>query len=103
MTLTDKTNFKTWQINKESCGTYHEYKALNTNDKMKDLNILNVFKLKIYQILIFMFRTAERTIHTVFQSWFNQITHSYPNPSRFREGSYDEISFKANQTKFSIY
>ena len=43
------------------------YKALNTNGKMKDLNIRNAFKLKMYQILIFLLRTGQRTIPMVFK------------------------------------
>ena len=48
-------------------------KVLNTNDKIKGLNILNVFKLKTYHIIIFIFRPGQGTISTVFQSRFKRI------------------------------
>ena len=68
-------------------------KVLNTNDKMKDLTILNAFKLSIYQILVFMLLTGQRTIPAIFQRRFiKKITPTYP--IRFLEGNYNEKSFK---------
>ena len=68
--------------------------AVNTNHKMKDLNILNGFKLNIHQVHIFMFSTSQRAIPTVFQSGLETIAHGHP--TQFREGGFKKKSFKLN-------
>ena len=55
--------------------------TLNMNDKMKNLHVLSVFLLNIYQMFIFMFHTGQAAIITVFQSRF-KIIHTYPTYSR---------------------
>ena len=72
-------------------------KALNASDNMKELNILNVFKLNMlismYRIFIFLFLQFSKVdlkefhIHILL---------------RFRVVNYNVKSFKHNQTKFSI-
>ena len=75
-------------------------KALNASDNMKKLNILNVFKLNIYQMLISM--------HRIFIFLFLQFSKVDLKEFhlhillRFRVVNYNEKSFKHNQTKFSI-
>lgn len=67
---------------------------------MKELNILNLFKLNIYQILIFMPCTVAGTMPTVLKITLKRITpihHTW-----FGKGKYKQKSFKLNQTKFSI-
>ena len=71
-------------------------KAVNTDHHMENVNILNVLKLNIYQMLICMFCThcikkgvsikelhflcsdcGQRTISTVYQSRYKRVTHPY--------------------------
>ena len=65
-------------------------KALNTNGKLKKLNILNVF--------IFMFCSGQE----LFLQCLNVDEKKCTYPTRYREGSHKEKSFKLNETKFLI-
>ena len=66
---------------------------------MKDVNILNVLKLNIHQMVICMFCTGQRTISTVYQSRHERVTHLYL--TRFCEINFSEESLELNQSKFS--
>ena len=45
---------------------------------MKELNILNVYQLNIYQTLNFMFKTRSNLTPNIFVNKFNTIAHKYP-------------------------
>ena len=58
----NKTKFKkVVRKRKQAVAVVMNNKALNTNDIMKDLNILTIFKLNICLMLIFMFCTGQGT------------------------------------------
>ena len=44
---------------------------------MEENGILNVYKLKLYQVLNFMFRVHNKTIPKIFQTKFQYIEHKY--------------------------
>ena len=63
-------------------------------------NILNVFQLNLYQILIFMFKVNKKMAPTLFNSFLEKINHLYP--TRFSENNYIQPKTYYSITKFSI-
>ena len=47
-------------------------------EKMKEIKVLNICKLNIYQVLTFMFKIEEDTATAAFQNDFLEIYHCYP-------------------------
>ena len=45
---------------------------------MKEIKVLNICKLNIYQVLTFMFKIEEDTATAAFQNDFLEIYHCYP-------------------------
>ena len=50
---------------------------LNSDEKMKHLDILNVYKLNLYQILNMIFRVKTNSIPETLQNKFKVIEHNY--------------------------
>lgn len=75
---------------KQAATVVRNDKALNANDKLKKLHILNVF--------IFMFCSGQE----LFLQCLNVDEKKCTYPTRYREGSHKEKSFKLNETKFLI-
>ena len=73
---------------------------MSINEKMEKLNILNVYKINLYQSLIFMYRVKNKTIPYVFQQRFEEVNHQYP--TRFSHNNYSQGKIKLSQTKFAI-
>ena len=49
---------------------------LNSDEKMKHLDILNIYKLNLYQILNIMFQVKTNTIPETLQNKFKVIKHN---------------------------
>ena len=77
-------------------------KVLNTNDKMKDLTILNAFKLSIYQILVFMLITGQITIPAIFQRRFIKKLHLHILHGFLRVITIRNLS-NSNKLKFQFH
>ena len=67
---------------------------------MTKMNILNIYKLNIYQVLNFMHRIKTNTALIVFHNNFNEINHSYP--TRFSNNRFVEKKIFLTQTKFAV-
>ena len=63
---------------------------------MVRMNVLNIYKLNIYQILNFMFTMKTNTAPCIFESQFTEIRHRYS--TRFSKNSFEE-----SQTKFLFH
>ena len=53
------------------------HRNLNSYEKMKHLDILNIYKLNLYKILNIMFRVKTNSIPETFQNKFKVIEHNY--------------------------
>ena len=53
------------------------HRNLNSDEKMKHLNILNVYKLTLYQILNIMFQVKTNSIPETLQNKFKVMEHNY--------------------------
>ena len=73
---------------------------LNSDEKMKHLDILNIYKLNLYQILNIMFQVKTNTIPETLQNKFKVIEHNYS--TRYSEYSFKEPNIFFRVTKFSI-
>ena len=69
-------------------------------EKMEKLKILNIYKINLYQSLIFMFRVKNNTILYVFHQGFMDINHQYP--TRFSQNNLAQRKIKLSRTKFTI-
>ena len=67
---------------------------------MKHLDILNIYKLNLYQILNIMFRVKTNSISETLQNKFNTIEQSYS--TRYSEYSFKEPNNLLRVTKFAI-
>ena len=74
--------------------------GLNSEEKMEQLGILNIYKLNLYHILNIMFRVKNNTIPKALQNKFQVIKHSYS--TRHSENNFVEPKFSLNVTKFAI-
>ena len=53
------------------------HRNLNSHEKMKHLDILNIYKLNLYQILNIMFRVKTNSIPETLQNKFKIVEHNY--------------------------
>ena len=67
---------------------------------MKTLKILNVYKLNLFQNLIFMFKMKQDTAPVVFRNRVREISHPYPTRHSFNH--FEEPKIQLNQTKFAV-
>ena len=74
----------------------------NMNEKkMKQMNILNIYKLNIYQVLLtFMFKIKRDNAPGTFRKGFREISHCYPRG--FGQSNFLEGKILSNQTKFTV-
>ena len=68
---------------------------LNSDEKMKHLDILNVYKLNLYQILNMIFRVKTNSIPETLRNKFKVIEHNYST-------RYNEYSFKESNIFFRV-
>ena len=68
--------------------------------KMKHLDILNIYKLNLYQILNIMFRVKTNSIPETLQNKFKVIERNYS--TRYGEYSFKEPNIFFRVTKFAI-
>ena len=73
---------------------------LNSDEKMKHLDILNIYKLNLYQILNIMFRVKTNSIPETLQNKFKIIEHNYS--ARYSEYNFKEPNILFRVTKFAI-
>ena len=73
---------------------------LNSDEKMKHLDILNIYKLNLYQILNIMFRARTNSIPETLQNKFKIIEHNYS--TRYSEYNFKEPNILLRVTKFAI-
>jgi len=64
------------------------------------LNILNVYKLNLYHVLIFMFKLDKKMAPYLFNSLFKKINHIYS--TRFLNNNYTQSKTYYSATKYSI-
>ena len=67
---------------------------------MQNLGILNIYKLNMYQVLLFMFKTLHGLTPTIFSDYFSGISHKYC--TRTSDHNLHTPFFKLNVSKFSI-
>ena len=70
---------------------------------MEKLKILNIYKINLYQSLIFMlfmFRVKNNTTRNVFHERFTNINHLCP--TRFSQNNFTQRTIKSSRTKFGI-
>ena len=67
---------------------------------MKHLDILNIYKLNLYQILNIMFRVKTNSIPETLQNKFKVIEHNYS--ARYSEYCFKEPNIFFRVTKFAI-
>ena len=67
---------------------------------MKHLNILNIYKLNLYQILNIMFRVKTNSIPENLQNKFKIIKHNYS--TRYSKYNFKEPNILFRVTKFAI-
>ena len=76
----------------------------NDNADIKELmfkmEVLNIYKLNIYQVLTFMFKIKTNTAPLVFRTQRKEIQHTYP--TRCSKNSFVENQLVYSQTKFSV-
>ena len=72
----------------------------HTQTLFNELNILNVYKLNLYQVLIFMFKLDKNILPILFYSIFEKTNHMYP--TRFSKYNYIQSKTYYSATKFSI-
>ena len=73
---------------------------LNSDEKMKHLDILNIHKLNLNEILNIMFRVKTNTIPTTLQNKFKVIEHNYS--AIYSEYNFKEPNIFVRVTKFAI-
>ena len=73
---------------------------LNSDEKMKHLDILNIYKLNLYQILNIMFRARTNSIPETLQNKFKIIEHNHS--TRYSEYNFKEPNILLRVTKFAI-
>ena len=67
---------------------------------MKHLNILNIYKLNLYQILNIMFRVKTNSIPESLQNKFKIIKHNYS--TRYGKYNFKEPNILFRVTKFAV-
>ena len=72
----------------------------DTRPLMKDLNILNIYQMNLFQILLFMFKSKNETNPRVFKSKFAVINHRYP--TRYSTNNLKIPTTRLRKTDFSI-
>ena len=73
---------------------------LNSDEKMKRLDILSIDKLNLYQMLNIMFRARTNSMPETFQNKFKIIEHSYS--TRYTEYNFKEPNILLRVTKFAM-
>ena len=73
---------------------------LSSDEKMKHLDILNIYKLNLYQILNIMFRARTNSIPETLQNKLKIIEHNYS--TRYSEYHFKEPKILLRVTKFAI-
>ena len=73
---------------------------LNSDEKMKHLDILNIHKLNLYQILSVMFRARTNSIPETLPNKFKILEHNYS--TRYSEYNFKEPNILLKVTKFAI-
>jgi hypothetical protein len=72
----------------------------HSKELFKNHQILNIFQLNLYQILIFMYKLHNKITPIIFCTLFNKINHMYP--TRFSNYNYEQPKMHFLVTKFSI-
>ena len=64
------------------------------------MKVLNIYKLKIYQVLTFNFKIKRDFVPAAFRNNFREISHRYP--TGFSQSNFVEGNILSNQTKFAV-
>jgi hypothetical protein len=67
---------------------------------LRVLGVLNVYKLNLHQVLLFMFKTKNGLSPKIFQSYFNKINHKYS--TKFSDNNFVVPKYKLKLTSYSI-
>ena len=78
----------------------YKARSSDTRELFKESNILNVFQLNIYQILIFMFKVKNDKIPITFKQYFSEVHHKYK--TRQSDTNFKIPKKFAKQTAFRI-
>ena len=57
---------------------HNENRFAHTRNLMKSSNILNVYQLNVFNVLVFMHKIKTKTAPAIFLGKFNKVSHSYP-------------------------
>ena len=79
---------------------YNKDKYFHTKELFKDCNILNVYKLNLFNISIFMHKVKSGTSPSAFDNNFEIPSHSYP--TRFSHKNYTKPKMKLKKCRFRI-
>ena len=74
------------------------YANLNSDEKIQQLAILNIYELNLYQILNIMFWVKTNSIPETLQNKFKVIEHNYS--TRYSEYNFKESNILFRVTKF---
>ena len=69
--------------------------------KIDKIKVLNIYKLKIYQVLVFMFKIKQDTAPVAFRNHFLELSHRYA--AGCSEGNFVGSNFLSNQTNLLIF
>ena len=64
------------------------------------MKVLNIYKLNIYQVLTFIFKTKRDSVPAAFWNDFREISHRYP--TGYSQSNFVEGNILSNQTKSAV-
>ena len=78
---------------------FHKDRLTHARPLLKKLKALNVYQIKLYHILSFMYKVKNDNVPKIFNSDFSSVTHSYP--TRFSFNSF-QLPRSSTTSRFSI-
>ena len=92
---------KATQLTK-ACSTNHQQRMRldHTNEIFKSQKILNIYKLNILSVAVFMYQIRNKTAPLTFSGSFEKISHGYP--TNFSQFNYKIPKTALSKSKFRI-
>ena len=82
------------------CIIYNKDKFSHSKPLMRDMNVLNVYQINIFQVLKFMYKSKHKLNRTVFDNTLTEIHHQYP--TRFSRSNFKQPKIITKTTNFAI-
>ena len=79
---------------------YNKDKFTHSRPLMRDMNVLNVYQINIFQTLRFMYKTKNNSNPRIFDKMFREIHHKYP--TRFSRNNFEQPRIITKTTSFAI-